>query len=86
MIPSPPADNVTTRVVFMFFVEDYNACIHIYRSSRRRISLRINLGVYSLKAGLLTGDGVIVGDRSVERYDLVKIKLAESEAEHPSCL
>ena len=42
---------------------------------------------YALKAGLrlvFTSDGVVVGVviRSVKRYDLVKIKPTESEAEH----
>jgi len=34
---------------------------------------------------VFTSDGVVVGvgSRSVERYDLVKIKLTGSEAEHP---
>ena len=31
---------------------------------------------------VFTSDGVIVVIRSIERYDLVKIKLTESEAEH----
>ena len=66
------------RTIFASLAAQMSPCTYPQATFDSEINVRFLLGL------VFTSDGVVVGVaiRRVERYDLVKIKPTESEAEH----